>query len=277
MGECVRPRHGFQFLCLLLLPLPTANAQRSSGPLPICNSTVKAATEACASAPEFLWLGYADYSQEARELRQNAEIQFSLVISNAGIPGEIQVVKSLGSLFDEPAIAALKKCRFRPGVYKGRPVSVKANLVMNIQCSTRTVVGAVPARGTHYVVSMEVRGADRLTKSMRDCGHDAKMLSKEVCEPLLVNRVAPVVGEDWEKTEKKGVVDLSVEICTDGRVYNIQVIKSVDGESDAKAVEAARQWRFRPATSKGNPIPVHAVMEFPFWTCLPLTSWGVPQ
>ena len=45
---------------------------------------------------------------------------------------------------------------------------------------------------------------------------------------------------------------------------NIRVVKSLERGLDAKAVEALKQWRFRPAERDGKPVSVSATIEFLF-------------
>ena len=41
-----------------------------------------------------------------------------------------------------------------------------------------------------------------------------------------------------------------------GLVTDLRVIKSLSKELDDEALRAVRQWRFRPGTQNGTPVPV---------------------
>jgi TonB family protein len=64
----------------------------------------------------------------------------------------------------------------------------------------------------------------------------------------------------------QGVVTLEVLIGADGLVKDVRVIKSLDRANglDDEAMKTARQWRFRPATYQGQPVPYLVLIEMTF-------------
>jgi TonB family protein len=54
-----------------------------------------------------------------------------------------------------------------------------------------------------------------------------------------------------------GIVVLEAVINTKGRVENVRVLRSTSKGSARAAVKVVRQWRYRPATLHGKPIPVY--------------------
>jgi TonB family protein len=76
--------------------------------------------------------------------------------------------------------------------------------------------------------------------------------------PVLIHKVEPAVLAN-------GSVTLYVQIGADGKVGGaIRVAHSLGAELDAKAIAAARQYRFRPATRHGMPVAVPATIEVNF-------------
>jgi TonB family protein len=53
-------------------------------------------------------------------------------------------------------------------------------------------------------------------------------------------------------------------IRPDGSVDSIQVVRGVDDQLDANAVEAFGQWKFEPATKEGQPVALEAIVHIPF-------------
>jgi TonB family protein len=53
-------------------------------------------------------------------------------------------------------------------------------------------------------------------------------------------------------------------VNTDGTVGDVRVIRGLDAELDAIALEATRQWRFESGTSNGQPVPVVVSIELTF-------------
>jgi TonB family protein len=58
---------------------------------------------------------------------------------------------------------------------------------------------------------------------------------------------------------------LQVVITPDGRATDIQVVKGPGLGLEEKAVEAVKQWRFKPANGPGGkPVPVVVPLEITF-------------
>ena len=75
----------------------------------------------------------------------------------------------------------------------------------------------------------------------------------------------PQYSDEARKAKYQGVVVLLVIITTDGRATNIQVLKSPGLGLDEKAVEAVRQWKFKPAPGPtGKIVPVQVPIEVTF-------------
>jgi TonB family protein len=62
----------------------------------------------------------------------------------------------------------------------------------------------------------------------------------------------------------QGSVAVDVTVNRDGAVSNATIRRSLDAELAQAAVEAARQWRFAPATLAGKPVPVVVTIELTF-------------
>jgi protein TonB len=64
----------------------------------------------------------------------------------------------------------------------------------------------------------------------------------------------------------EGTVLLDVVVLDDGKVGEVKVTQSLDMEYglDTQAVEAAKQWLFKPGTKDGTPVPVRVTLEMTF-------------
>lgn len=74
--------------------------------------------------------------------------------------------------------------------------------------------------------------------------------------PVVVSRVEPTYPDDYRRAGVNGIVILEAAISDTGNVENVGVLKSVGPGLDMAAVEAVREWKFRPATKDGKPVPV---------------------
>lgn len=83
-------------------------------------------------------------------------------------------------------------------------------------------------------------------------------------EPVLLYKTEPEFSEDARKARLQGVVVLIAEIDERGRAVNIRVRQPLGLGLDEKAIQAVRQWRFRPGMRNGRPIVRQALIEVYF-------------
>lgn len=74
----------------------------------------------------------------------------------------------------------------------------------------------------------------------------------------------PAYTNEARKNKIQGVVVLLVTVTLEGRVGNIKLVKSPDQSLSEKAIEAVRNWRFKPATKDGVPLTVMVPIEVGF-------------
>jgi TonB family protein len=74
--------------------------------------------------------------------------------------------------------------------------------------------------------------------------------------PVAVDRVEPSYPDDYRRARIAGLVVLEAGVSESGSVENIAVLKSLAPGLDMAAANAVRQWKFKPATRDGKPVPV---------------------
>ena len=82
----------------------------------------------------------------------------------------------------------------------------------------------------------------------------------------MVKDVKPGYTAAAMKAKITGAVSLSVVIEADGTVGEVSVTKSLDTVHgmDHQAVEAAKQWRFKPGMKDGKPVAVRVDITMTF-------------
>jgi TonB family protein len=85
-----------------------------------------------------------------------------------------------------------------------------------------------------------------------------------VSAPTLVFKKEPEYSEEARKAKYQGTVILYVEVDASGHPNNIRVQRSLGLGLDEKAIEAVRQWRFKPGYKDGRPVTVAATIEVNF-------------
>jgi TonB family protein len=76
----------------------------------------------------------------------------------------------------------------------------------------------------------------------------------DVVAPKLVFQVTPEYSEEARKARYEGTVVLEAVIRKDGRIDVVHLLRSLGFGLDQNAIEALKQWRFRPATKNGTPV-----------------------
>jgi TonB family protein len=82
--------------------------------------------------------------------------------------------------------------------------------------------------------------------------------------PVVLFQVEPEFSEEARKAKLQGVVMLYGEVDTNGRLRNIRVTRRLGLGLEEKAIEAVKQWRFRPGTRDGKPVVAAAAIEVNF-------------
>jgi protein TonB len=80
--------------------------------------------------------------------------------------------------------------------------------------------------------------------------------------------VKPNYTGDAMRAKLQGVVEMEAVVLPDGTVdpNRIKITRSLDATFglDQQAIIAVKQWRFRPGTLKGQPVPVIVNVELTF-------------
>jgi TonB family protein len=85
-----------------------------------------------------------------------------------------------------------------------------------------------------------------------------------VTAPTILYRVEPEYSEEARRARYQGTVVLETIIRRDGRVDVVQLVRSVGFGLDQNAIQALKEWRFRPATKDGVPVDVTLNIEVSF-------------
>src|SRR5579884_421836 len=92
----------------------------------------------------------------------------------------------------------------------------------------------------------------------------ASIVGPGVSRPVLLWKIDPDYSEEARKARFQGAVMLRVDIGVDGRPQNIRVAEPLGLGLDEKAIEAVRQWKFRPGMRNGRPVVMSALVEVHF-------------
>jgi protein TonB len=82
--------------------------------------------------------------------------------------------------------------------------------------------------------------------------------------PVLTYQVDPEFSEEARKAKFSGNVEVYLWVDEKGNPSHVRVIRGVGMGLDEKAVEAVRQYKFKPATKDGKPVAVDLYINVDF-------------
>jgi len=85
-----------------------------------------------------------------------------------------------------------------------------------------------------------------------------------VSAPKLIYSVDPKFSNKARHAKYQGICVLSLIVDKDGKPQDIHVVQKLGMGLDEKAIEAVRQYRFKPAYYKGHPVAVQINVEVNF-------------
>jgi TonB family protein len=88
----------------------------------------------------------------------------------------------------------------------------------------------------------------------------------------VIRAVHPDYSEEARRAGIQGSVALMIDVGADGKVQNVTVQRGLGYGLDEKAVEAARQWLFQPATRDGQPVSSVVNVALSFGPAMPGAS-----
>ena len=88
--------------------------------------------------------------------------------------------------------------------------------------------------------------------------------SSDLNGPTPIRKVDPKYPPALINEHVEGEVVLYAVIRRDGSVDSIQLVEGLDEELDKNAMNALGQWKFRPATRRGEPVDLEAIIHIPF-------------
>lgn len=146
------------------------------------------------------------------------------------------------------------------------------------------VTGAVETSPEHYIVSTTIRRVADNTKIAAESITIPHSRILDLLKPLPESnsgtvRIAragvngadvprclscpvPAYSDRGRAAKIQGTIVLSVLISEDGRAETIAIAKSLGFGLTQKAIESVSEWRLKPATKEGKPVPVIVPIEF---------------
>src|ERR1700678_2704057 len=95
-------------------------------------------------------------------------------------------------------------------------------------------------------------------------GGGPRRIGGGVSAPQLIFQVEPEFSEEARKAKAAGNVLVNLWVDEQGHPTHVHVIRGVGMGLDEKAVEAVKQYKFKPAMENGKPVLVELNVEVNF-------------
>lgn len=85
-----------------------------------------------------------------------------------------------------------------------------------------------------------------------------------VTAPTLIHQVQPQFTDEARQSKLEGTVEIQLIVDAYGNPENIVVVRHLGMGLDQKAVDAVRQYKFKPAMFQGHPVAVRLMVDVGF-------------
>jgi TonB family protein len=204
--------------------------------------------------PVLIYVPEPEYTELARQDKVQGFVLISLVVDEQGLPQHVHVSRGLGDGLNEKALEAVRQYRFNPASENGKPVAVYLNVEVNFE------LAASPAQIRERIeATLKAQEAQAYGDALQP-----KAVGGGVIGPIPIYQPSPTFSEEAKKAKFSGTVTVSLIVDKNGMPQNVHVTKGVGMGLDEKAVEAVKQYQFKPATENGKPVAVFENIEVNF-------------
>jgi len=248
---------------LVLTCLP-ATSQKNAQDIP----TTGAKSTAPILLPQVLTISTPKHCDEL-----DGVVKFAAKIDANGLPQGLKVLEASDRRLQGFATELIEAQRFKPGTLDGLNTAVSVELTVGLHtCAQRE---KHPTDGNFYrftlrahpLFALAVVPAPAVQETVPAPPTEAvtvEPVGGQISAPIptvLIDPAIPVSG----KLLERGVCLVGVTIDANGLPQNIHVVRNLDPELDNNAMDAVKQWRFKPALRDGlTPVAVEGTVGATF-------------
>ncbi len=183
------------------------------------------------------------YPSEAAKQNPEGEVTAAMLVSETGQVENTQIYTG------PPALAsateqAMRDWTFKPVLVDGKAIPV----IARVKVKTQSRIDATN-------LAPDIAPAAPFPSSVR--------VSSQVLQGMLQHKVGPAYPENARKAHLEGIVQLRGIIDKHGNVVNLQAVAG-SPELLPAAIDAVRQWRYKPYLFMGRPVDVSTNFEIDF-------------
>jgi len=200
------------------------------------------------------------YPAEAKEKHVQGAVIMHATISKTGTMENLTVISGPEEL-RQSAIDAVSKWTYKPYLLNGQPMEVETSITVNYSLA----------------------GSAQVRVMAGDATDGVKQIGGDVKGPIPIYQPEPDYTQAGRKAKVQGVVTVSLVVDAHGQPQNVHIVHGLgigpDGKPDPKfkkawrkaangmnqsAVDAVKQYKFKPAMENGKPVAVYLNVEVNF-------------
>lgn len=220
------------------------------------------------------------YPPLARQARIQGTVILKVVIDKSGNVLEVRPVSG-HPMLAPAAVDAVRQWKYQPYLVNGEPVEVETDVQVIFKIEGEPapptpaenapgtgpgeVPGGVPGAGPALPQVGIIGGIVQATPGDSNAPALPKRIrvSSGVARQLLISKVNPEYPPDAREQGVQGVVFLKVNIDKEGNVYRAELISGHPLLAPA-AIEAVKQWKYKPFLLNGQAIEVETQIQVNF-------------
>ena len=204
------------------------------------------------------------YPSAARQARIQGTIVLRVEINRSGNVENIQLVSG-HPMLAPAAIEAVKQWEYTPYQLNGEAVDVETSVIMNFTLDGNSPAESVAGNMPGGTQPGEQGGiAPSVPREGRDSAPPQRVrVSQGVMASFVITKVPPNYPADAKQARIQGTVLMTVIIDKEGNVSNIQLVSGHPILAPA-AVDAVKQWKYRPYLLNGAPVEVETQVQVNF-------------
>lgn len=200
-------------------------------------------------------------------------VKFAGIIDAAGVPHTLKALDASDSRLIDFATQVVEDERFKPATLNGSPTTVNVELTIGLHtCAERenhrtdNTFYRFTLRA-HPLIALAVvpaPAAQETAPAARTATITAEQVGGEIGAPIPTILTDPKIPIS-RKLSKRGLCLLHITIDANGVPRDIFVVRSLEPELDRNTIEAAKNWRFKPALRDGRvPVAVEGTVASTF-------------
>jgi TonB family protein len=160
----------------------------------------------------------------------SGSVTVSFTVNTQGRVADVSVVSSTRKEFEAPAITAISKWEFEPGIRNGKPVAARMQVSLTFTLEDETT-------------------EPRQWSVTKPAGHDSMPPEfRWLTAPEPLKLTSPVYPFEALKAGRPGTARIRYVVGPGGSVVDLEVVSASAPEFGAAALAAIETWTFKPAT-----------------------------